>query len=41
MKKSFRDPLHYISETKNPNIRTQFDDLPRIKNNQLDQNVGD
>ncbi len=41
MKRDYRDPVHYISATKNPNIRTQFDDLPRIKNNELDRNVGD
>lgn len=41
MKKDFRDPVHFISTTKNPNVRTEFDDLPRIKNSELDANLGD
>ena len=36
MKKDFKNLNQYISATKNPNIKTEFDDLPRIKNHELD-----
>lgn len=41
LKKDFRNPQQYISQTKNPNVKTEFDELPRIKNHQLDQVFGD
>ena len=36
VKKDFKNLNQYISATKNPNIKTEFDDLPRIKNHELD-----
>lgn len=39
--KSFKDPRFYIETTKNPTQKTEFDNLPRIKNNELDANIGD
>lgn len=41
LQKDFRNLSQYIGSTKNPNIKTEFDELPKIKNNELDQVVGD
>jgi hypothetical protein len=33
MKKDFKNPLQYITTTKDPNVKTEFDDLHKIKTN--------
>lgn len=37
----FRNPSQYISAEKNPNERTEFDDLPRIKTSEVDTMIRD
>lgn len=39
--KDFRNMNQYISYTKNPNERTEFDDLPRIKTTEIDAMIQD
>lgn len=40
-KKDFRNPAQYISAVKDPSQRTEFDDLPRIKTNEIDTLIQD
>ena len=41
LKKDFKNHSQYISPSKHFNLKTEFDDLPRIKANELDQVLGD
>lgn len=40
-KKDFKNPSQFISATKDYNIKTEFDNLPKIKNNELEETIGD
>jgi hypothetical protein len=40
-KKDFKNTSQFISGEKNPSIRTEFDDLPRIKTNEIDTMIRD
>lgn len=40
-KKDFRNPSQFITSEKNPNERTEFDDLPRIKTTEVDLMIQD
>lgn len=33
MKKDFKNPSQFISAVKDPNSKTEFDSLPKIRNN--------
>lgn len=41
LKKDFRNLSQYISAEKNPNERTEFDNLPRIKTTEIDDMIQD
>lgn len=36
MKKDFRNPEQYISMDKDPNKKTEFDNLPKIRVNEME-----
>ena len=39
--RDFKNVTQYISAQKNPSVRTEFDDLPRIKNTDIDATIQD
>ncbi len=39
--KDFKNSLQYISSVKDPNVRTQFDNLPKIKTSEIDEMIRD
>ena len=41
MKKDFKNPSQYISATKDFSAKTEFDNLPKIKNSELEETYGD
>lgn len=41
MKKDFKNPSQYISAVKDPNMKTEFDSLPKIKTNEMEDIVED
>lgn len=41
MKKDFRNPSQFISAVKDPNVKSQFDSLPKIKSNDMEDMMED
>ncbi len=41
MKKDFKNPSQYISMVKDPNTKTEFDSLPKIRTNEMEDIVED
>lgn len=41
MKKDFKNPSQYISAVKDPNVKSEFDSLPKIKTNEMEDVVDD
>jgi hypothetical protein len=41
MKKDFKNPSQYISMAKDPNVKSEFDSLPKIRTNEMEDIVED